>query len=773
MKYLHSLVFVFVFFSFSTFAQSSFSIQGSVQDSKGEALLFGDVLLYSADSVLLKYQYIDAGHFAFDPIAAGTYWLKINCLGYLDYAQEINLKEDLNLDISIETSTNDLEEVTVKATRNTFVNKNGNLKITIDNSIFANQATTTDVLAMLPGIQLSPDQESISILGKGSPLIYLGKQRITAADLNSIPVESIKDIEIINNPSAKYEAEGRAVILITRIPNLANGYQVSLTENASFKRRFNNYASLNASAKKDKWELKTNLAFNQLQHWESVRSTYGLWEPLPRYENVSLSIGPRPQYVIGGGLYYQLNKEDYISVQTNFRAHTTDAPLRTLSFVEEADSIKTIATNLDEFERRGFFTSNINYNKKMKTSNLFLGLQYSNYYRNLDSQIFNNYGDGKIIAEQSRVQEFQIDSRALRLDFEKSVASQGKLELGINVSSGKAKAFSFFQFLVEEEESERNYDYLESNYAGYLQWSGEVETWSYSAGIRAERNQVEGGFQMIDTLLVDRKRTILFPKVMLNIPLDSTKAITLNYAKTIRRPNYLNASSISTYLNPFLEYTRNVNLKPILIQEWSANFQFGKHALRGFYISKENPNYTSVIYDETQGRIISSPENFDRENTMGLSITSPLTYQFWSSTNLLSVNLTKIQDARVIAQEVQPFIYAYSSHQFNLKTKTVLGINCWAVTDRKLGASINNGMLVLGASVSQTFFKKLRLSVNLNDIFRQMNFEQNYSFLQIDAQNLFFADGRACSIALRYSFGHIAKSAFKNKEVDDNLQRIN
>ena len=383
MKYLHSLV--FVLFSFSTFAQSSFSIEGSVQDSKGEALLFGDVLLYSSDSVLLKYQYIDAGRFAFDPMVAGAYLLKVNCLGYLDYTQEINLKEDLKLDITITTSTNDLEEVTVKAKRNTFVNKNGNLKITIDNSIFANQATTTNVLAMLPGIQLSPDQESVSILGKGNPLIYLGKQRITAADLNSIPVESIKDIEIINNPSAKYEAEGRAVILITRIPNLANGYQGSLTENASFKRRFNNYASINVSAKKDKWELKTNFAYNQLLHWENVRSSYDLWEPLPRYESTSLAIGPRPQYIIGGGLYYQLNKDDYISVQTNFRAHSSEGDLNTLSFVEQEDSVQQFATAIEESERRGFFTSNINYNKKMKTSNLFLGLQYSSYYRDLDS----------------------------------------------------------------------------------------------------------------------------------------------------------------------------------------------------------------------------------------------------------------------------------------------------------------------------------------------------------------------------------------------------
>ncbi len=771
MKYFYSLFLCIL--SFSSFAQKSFSLQGNVQDSQGEALVFGDVLLYTPDSVLLKYQYIDAGKFAFDPIQSGTYLLKISCLGYLEATQEISLTKDLNLDITLQTSTNDLEEVTVKATRNTLVNENGNLRITIDNSIFANQATTVDVLAMLPGIQVSPDQESLSIIGKGNPLIYLGKQRITVADLNSIPVESIKDIEIINNPSAKYEASGRAVVLLTRKPNLANGYQVSLSENATFKRRFNNYASINASAKKDKWEVKTNLGFNRLLHWESVRSIYDLWEPLPRYENLSLSIGPRPQYIIGGGLYYQLNKTDYISVQTNLRSHTTLAPLNTLSFVEEGTTIQKIGTHLDESERRGFFTSNINYNKTGKTSNLFLGLQYTNYYRDVGSEIFNNFGDGKYLAEQSRTQEFQIDTRALRLDYEKDIEDAGKLELGVNVSTGTATAFSFFEFLSSTEDLERNYDYLENNYAGYLQWSGAAKGWSYAAGIRAERNQVEGGFQEIDTLLVDRKNLVLFPKGMLNIPLDSTKSLTLNYAKTIRRPNYLNASSISTYLNPFLEYSRNVNLKPILVQEWSANFQWNKHSLRSFWVSKANPNYTSVVYDEDQGRIISAPENFDRERTIGLSITSPLSYKFWKSTNMLSFNLKTIEDARIITQEVKPYIYFYSNHQFSLKSKTVLGINCWAVTDRNLGALTNRGMFVLGASLSQTFFKNLKLSVNFQDIFRQMVFEQTYAFQQIQTRNLFFADVQSCSIALRYSFGHIAKPAFKNKDVDDNLQRIN
>jgi hypothetical protein len=125
------------------------------------------------------------------------------------FAQESEKKEK-------KEKTEELKEVVVEKETKAITNKNGNLKIDVANSIYRSQPNTIDLLSKLPKIQISPDRESVSIIGKGSPLLYIDNQKASINDFNALDVADIKTIEIINNPSAKYEANGRAVILITR-----------------------------------------------------------------------------------------------------------------------------------------------------------------------------------------------------------------------------------------------------------------------------------------------------------------------------------------------------------------------------------------------------------------------------------------------------------------------------------------------------------------------------------------------------------------------------
>lgn len=109
-----------------------------------------------------------------------------------------------------------MEEVIVEGKIKTFTFKNGNTKVDVANSILKAIPNTLDLFSKIPNVQISADKNSISVIGKGNPLLYVDNQRIEMNDLLALSVEDIKSIEIINNPSAKYEAEGRAMILITR-----------------------------------------------------------------------------------------------------------------------------------------------------------------------------------------------------------------------------------------------------------------------------------------------------------------------------------------------------------------------------------------------------------------------------------------------------------------------------------------------------------------------------------------------------------------------------
>ena len=95
----------------------------------------------------------------------------------------------------------------------------------------------------------------------------MDNRKLTLDELNSLSVDTLKNIEIIKNPSSKYAANGRTVILITTTKKEKDGYKVSVKETLDFRRDFSNYAGINLSSKRNKFELKSNFEYNKIQHW--------------------------------------------------------------------------------------------------------------------------------------------------------------------------------------------------------------------------------------------------------------------------------------------------------------------------------------------------------------------------------------------------------------------------------------------------------------------------------------------------------------------------
>ncbi|GAA4276508.1 outer membrane beta-barrel family protein [Aquimarina mytili] len=751
----------------------SYVLSGNLFDQDNQPIETGDVLLFDQTQKLIKSTIIIDGKFSFDTIETDTYTLSISSLGYKTELRTVQLDSDKTMAIVLKETTVALDEVTVKSTKSNFRIENGNIKVTIENSIFESLSTPTEVLSKLPGIQISPDQESISIIGRGSPLIYVDNQKIDLDQLKSLSTESIKNIEIIDNPSAKYEAEGRSLILITRKQRKDDGYKIQLSEIASFKRKFSNYAQINANFKKHTLELRTNFSYNQLGFWESVDSKLIIPSQNITSQQETKATGPRPQFIWGGDFFYQLNPSDYISGQVNYRAHIDRFPVVTNTILDVNQVKDFIISDSQNNAPRSFLSSNINFNKKLtNTSTAFLGIQYSNYTRDLKSLISNNINQTGFAVSQNRDQQYQINVLALRVDLEKKLSKNTTLEIGASLSNGDAVAFSDFEFFTPRGRITSTYDYEEDIYASYIQISGNIKKISYSAGVRSEVNTVKGGFRNDQEVLIDRKQTRLFPKIKVTIPIDSTKSMTLNYNATINRPSYLNASSISTFINPLVEFSRNVNLKPTTTEEVSTNFQYKKYDLTLSYFKTKNPVFFSPIFDSSENRIISSPQNFEEESGYSLQLRNTTTYKLWTMINAVTANYSKINDAAALLQKTKPYIYYYSNNEFKLNPKTTIAFNFWGLTKRYQGVFKRNSIFVLGASLSRTFFKDFQVTINANDIFRNMNFRDQYTINNITSEDIFYVNAQEISFSLKYSFGKENKSSFKNKDIDDNLNRM-
>ena len=770
------ILLIFLFLPSILFSQELFTLSGNVVDQQSEPLLFGNVMLRNlTDKDPIKITYIENGRFEFDPLPAQKYELEISCLGFEKIKQEVNLTEKIHLNFSIKESTNLLEEVKVIAERDAIVIKNGNIKMNIANTNFAAQPTTTALLSMFPKIIVSTDGSAVSVIGKGSPLIYLNNQRISMDQLNSIPVNSIQDIELINNPSAKYEAEGRAVILVRRKKGYGDGVKIDLSETASWNRKFNNYANINGSLKIGKLELRSNFAYNQIKIWEGFDTAYEIEKTQTSADNSGFSVGDRPQFIGGFGFYYQLNEGDYFSGNANLRKFTTTGPIiSTSNTYDNGTLIDHFDTQVNEKGNRSFFTSNLNYNKQLTKykANLFFGLQYSKYIRDVDSEVTNSENGNPFEILENRDQDFTINAYAARIDFEKKIFNGMNWEVGANLAGAQAEAFSEFTYLIPMSFSNAFYDYSERNMAYYTQLSGAYKKIEYSIGVRSEETTVEGGFRSSDDLTIDLDQLIPFPKVMISFPLDSNFNLTLNYAKTIRRPNYLNSSSISTYLNPFLEYTRNVNLQSSTTGEFSANLQYKRQSIELSYSEQKNPTFVSIMLSDSNGRLISSPINIERQREFIFSFLNRMAKKKWSATNYIRFAWTKLEDASAVFQGVTPSAYIYSRHQFRLQKGVSLGATFWGLTKRKTGIAETQSYSNLDFFISKTFKKKLTATLNFNDVYRGFEIVSYTDINDIQRDETRFSDRKAFVISLRYSFGKEFKSKYKNKDVDGNLDRM-
>jgi hypothetical protein len=671
--------------------------------------------------------------------------------------------------------SNKLTEVIVIKEQKMFSNKNGNIKVDVANSILNATPNTIDLLSKLPNITISADKENITVIGKGNALIYIDNQKVGMNDLNALSVDDIKTIEIINNPSSKYEAEGRTVILISRKFSKKEGSQTTISEVASFKESFNNYLGINSSFKKNKLEWKANFNYNKLSPWESHSIKYQIPDAdiISNYD-VATAHTKRKQFIFGGGLFYKINEEDYFSISMNSKLQSEPFDINTTTNNKNGYVENNVATHSDNKSQKNFINSFINYSKKMKSidTQLFTGFQYSNFDQNSKSLAQNNFNDTQFELAQNSDQKFNVGVFSGRADLEKKFKNEMKLEAGGLYLSADAKTdVSIFNYDANNTIIS-NYNFEEKNSAVYSQLSGSIKKIGYSVGLRVENTNILGKFKTDDVPLIDKNYTDFFPKAQLDIPIDSTKSLTLNYAKSILRPNYSSTSQGSTYINPYFLYSRNINLNPTINNQISSSFQYHDKSVKLSFYQNSDPVYSSFVFDSKDNILIFKETNFDKESGFNLEFTLPFTYKFWTSTNSLSCILNKIEDDSAEFITSNPYLYYYSSNEFKLPKEYSFVLTAYGLTDQKEGVFERKAWFILNLGVSKIFFSNWNCTLSYNDIFRNTIYEERFTINGISSTARYLVDAHEFSIAIKYSFGKIKSTEFKEKNIDDNSNRI-
>ena len=240
-------------------SQSIQTISGRVvTDNKEQA--FGNIyVLSAADSSFIKGAVFDDSPFVIKDLNHSQVLLKFSALAFSDTI--IKVAHSSNADIDIGTivmrmDVNILSTVTVVAKIPMVkYNSNGNIEINVDKTILSASSSVTEILSKSPNIIENNGQ--FSVLGKGAAIIFLNGRLITSEQLSAIPVSQIVKIDIIPNPSSRYDAEGKAVINVITKQNQEEGMLGTVSQQLTHS----DFAGTNAQSFLDLSYVKNKLSF--------------------------------------------------------------------------------------------------------------------------------------------------------------------------------------------------------------------------------------------------------------------------------------------------------------------------------------------------------------------------------------------------------------------------------------------------------------------------------------------------------------------------------
>ncbi|WP_111668913.1 outer membrane beta-barrel family protein [Algoriphagus litoralis] len=630
-----------IFFSANVFAQQNKArIKGAILDkSSTEPLAFATVGVFTEKDSLVGGGITDEdGKYAID-LPFGKFYALIEFMGF--EAHKTNVfslsRENQNLDlgeIQLSSTASDLNEVVVQGEKTI-------MELSLDKRIFnvgkdlANAGgNASDILMNLPSVAVDPDgnvrlrgSANVRILIDGKPSGLVSFKG--SSGLRQLPANMVERVEVITNPSARYEAEGMAgVINIILKKDSKQGFNGSFELIAGYPVNTGFTTNLNYRHRRINWFINYGLAYRRTpgisELYQEVYNEDGTTSILSQNNSSTVTALNNN---LRGGLDYYFNENSILTLSYLWRrsdAHRiTD--IRYEDYLNSFDDYLGYSLRRqDETEDEPNKEAIVNYKRTFaqKGHEFTASFTYLNYWERSD-QLFTQSSftpENVPITSEDLVQTSLNDEYEnqylVQMDYVKPFASKGKFETGIRTSFREMEN----DYLVQEQDETGDFEtipgldniflYNENILAAYGIIGNETGKWSYQGGLRAEYTDVE-------TILLEtnetnpRSYTNFFPSAHLTYNVTEENAFQLSYSRRVRRPVYNDLSPYVTFSDQRNFFSGNPDLDP----EFTDAFELGHIK----YFEKATL-FTTVYFRNTVDKI----ERIRQVNDNGFSVTAPL-----------------------------------------------------------------------------------------------------------------------------------------------------
>jgi len=643
-----------------TYGLEAQSLSGKILDQDNIPLDLALVaLMSSTDSTFVKAEYTDQdGSFWMSNIEAGQYILNVSLLGYEDYAQVMEMSADNQVldPIIISQSSQMIEEVTVVGKVPFVERKLDRTIINPEGLISAVGSTALELLERAPGLSLSSDG-SLMLRGRTGVAVYINDKPsyISGSELEnylrSLPAGSIKRIEIMTIPPAKYEAEGNSgVINIVLKRNTLKGIHGSTAVSARKGKYFSSNNNLILNYNKNKVSISSYLfggfyeSFQDLYINRYYKTEANELESAFAQNSFNFRKGKYLNAKIGMDYYITEDIAMGISFKSDNSPTTRDTD--NTSRVTDATDLLLQTVVADNLQDNTF--NNLVYNGYVtKTldslgSSISIDADYVTYETSSD-QRFKNF-----IFDESGTQTFEdqingeipstIDIYAAKSDYTKVISNGSRLEAGIKTARTKTDNEAIYSTTIDGVTTpdyglSNRFLYDEKIHSAYINYNTTIGPVDIQAGLRGEATSLEGNqlgnVQQPDTSFTRTYRNI-FPTLYAGWNMDKERknVLTASYGKRINRPYFQQLNPFISPLDKFTFYSGNPNLLPTFSDNYSLAYIWNGKITTTFNYAKttDNINETLEIRD---GIYYSRPGNISSSETYTISVSSAFDPTSW------------------------------------------------------------------------------------------------------------------------------------------------
>ncbi|MBV9962386.1 MAG: TonB-dependent receptor [Parafilimonas sp.] len=751
-------------FIFINTVHAQVSITGNVSIS-GKAAEGASLSLFKTkDSSLVKLEISDKqGNFEFDQIKNGNYYLRVYVVGYKKYftpAFEVSNKNIKLEDIKLTEDEKQLANVSVTATRPLIENKIDKTVVNVDASTTNTGLSALEVLEKSPGVTVDNDgniklrgKQGVIIMIDGKPAYLSGQDLVNY--LRNLPSNQLDQIELMTQPSAKYDASGNSGIINFKTKkNKNNGFNGSFTTSAIFANYFKNTNSLNFNWRKGKFNIFGNYGysawkgFNDIYINRSFRDERG--EPFNRYYE---------QHTYGRYSDYPFDFKtgaDYFINEKTTLTFTVDGLADNSKFYSTSrsniyDSMKNfvlyndaISNNYTPWTNFGF---DLNLQKKLnKGGELDFDGDYIFYYSKGKGPSANYLynPDGTLYVDSTAPNPYfldgnlpaNIDIYSFKADYSQPLKKNLTLEAGVKLSYVKTDNDAQYT-LYDSTTGKWNYDDTRSNHfiykeninAAYVNFQKQFKKLSVQLGLRAEQTIADGN-QKVKSDDFHKNYVDFFPTSYFNYKLNDNNTVGLSYGRRIERPSYQDLNPFQFQLDRFTYQQGNPNLQP----QFSHNFELSYNYKGDLNITANYTKIKDIINDvlitqEIKGYnyTYQTKQNIASNRNIGLAVNYGKQLTKWWNLNVF-VNVYNNKYVGVIDSEhINLNITAASanfSSQFTFNKGWRAEFTGFYTTKDLVSSAIlaePMGMFALGGSKS-IMKNKGTIKVNVRDPFYLMHF---------------------------------------------------